>query len=69
LPVFAARFDELRGVLVRQSKVQTKATSLVKIFGNRGRDEALELIDVEVEGFGIASLASLFGGGPEIRRA
>jgi len=54
---------------VRQSKVQTKATSLVKIFGNRGRDEALELIDVEVEGFGIASLASLFGGGPEIRRA
>jgi hypothetical protein len=35
--------------LVRQSEVQTKAPSLIKIFGDRGRDEVLELVGVEVD--------------------
>jgi hypothetical protein len=44
---------------VRESEVQTKATRFIEVLGNRRRDEALELIDVEIEGFGIASQAWL----------
>jgi hypothetical protein len=45
---------------VGKGEMQTKAASLIEVLGDRGRDEALELVDVEVEGFGIGSLAGVY---------
>ncbi len=56
LPILAARLDQLRGVLMGKREVQTKAPCLIEIFGNRRGNKALELVNVEIEGFGISPI-------------